>query len=137
MRPYRRRLTAEEIDAPKAVFCVAQEGQPRGAGPLRVRPEMSGKDAANHVLVDLNSESQCDLLGYSGTAAGRIVLLHLDHRFNQIIARSFWTRLAAAFRGEQETVLTILDGMVEIQKSRRFQYDCRTDQAGGANEEST
>ena len=72
-----------------------------------------------------------------GTAPRGIALLHLDHRFNQILARSFWAGFAAAFRGEQQTVLTILDGLVEVQKSRRFQYDCRTDQAGGANEEST
>jgi len=117
MRPYRRRLTSEEIDGPKAVFCVARKGQPRGAGPLRIRPVLSGKDTANHVLVDLNSESQCDLLGYSGTAPGGIALLHLDHRFNQIFAPSFWAGFAGAFRGEQQTVLTILNGMVEVQKS--------------------
>ena len=124
MRPYRRRLTSEEIDAPKAVLCVAQKGQPRGTGPIRIRPVVSGKDTANHVLVDLNSESQSDLLGDSGTTPGGIALLHLDHRFNQIFARSFWAGFASAFRGEQQTVLTILHGLVETQKSRRFQYDC-------------
>jgi hypothetical protein len=41
MRPYRRRLASEEIDAPKAVLCLAQEGQTRGVGPLRIRRTMS------------------------------------------------------------------------------------------------
>jgi hypothetical protein len=64
-------------------------------------PVVSGKDTANHVLVDLNSESQSDLQGDSGTTPGWIAPLHLDHRFNQIFARSFWAGFAAAFRGKQ------------------------------------
>jgi hypothetical protein len=85
MRPYRRRLTSEEIDAPKAILCVAQKGQPRGTGPIRIRPVVSGKDAANHVLVYLNSESQSDLLGDSGTTPCGITLLHLDDGFNEYL----------------------------------------------------
>ena len=51
MRPYRRRLTSEEIEAPKAVLCVAQKGQPRGPRPIRIRPVVSGKDTRTMSLL--------------------------------------------------------------------------------------
>jgi hypothetical protein len=59
--PQRGRLAPKRIYAPEAVLHVAQEVQPRGAGPIRIRLVVSGKNTANHVLVDIDSESQGDL----------------------------------------------------------------------------
>ena len=54
---------------------------------------VSGEDAANHVLVDLNAESQGDLLGNSGTTPRGIALLHLDDGFDQFLSGSLRTGL--------------------------------------------
>ena len=102
---------------------MAQEGQPGRTAGVVLRAVVGSKDTANHVLVDLDSESQGDLLGDSGTTPSGIALLHLDHRFNQILARSFWAGCAVVFRGEQQTVFTIYYGLAEVQKSRGFQRD--------------
>ena len=86
--------------------------------------------AARKILLIAKGSGKADImhktvLGPVTTDVPASVLqLHPDHRFNQIMARSFWAGFAAAFRGEQQTVLTILHGLVEVQKSRRFQYDC-------------
>ena len=72
-------FASEQIDTPEAVLHVTQEGQPGWTAGIVSRAAMSGKDTANHVLVDLDSESQSDLLGDSGTTPSGIALLHLDH----------------------------------------------------------
>jgi hypothetical protein len=122
--PQGGRFAPEQIYTPEAVFHVAQEGQSRWTAGVVFRAVMSGEDTANHVLVDLDSKSQSNLLGDSGTSPSGIALLHLDNGFNQILTWSCWAGCATAFRGEQQTVLTILHGLVEVQKSRGFQNDC-------------
>ena len=53
------------------------------------------------VRIDLNIESQSDLLGDTRTAPRWIPLLHLDNRCNDFRARSFWARLLPQFEREQ------------------------------------
>jgi hypothetical protein len=113
--PQRGRFAREQIYAPEAVLHVTQDGQPGWTAGIVSRAVMSGKDTANHVLVDLDSESQSDLLGDSGTTPSGIALLHLDHCFHQILAWSLWAGFGAAFRGERQSVLAIFHGPVEVQ----------------------
>jgi hypothetical protein len=59
---------------------------------------VSGKDTANHVLVDLDSESQGDQLSDARTAPGRVAILHLDHGSNQFVAGTLGSRLTPALK---------------------------------------
>jgi hypothetical protein len=61
----------------------------------------SSENPPNHILVDLNIESQSDLLGDTRTAPRWIPLLQLDNRCNDVRTRSFWTRLLPQFEREQ------------------------------------
>src|SRR5438132_2378177 len=65
--PQRGRLTSEQIDTPEAVFHVAQESQPGGTIRVLARPVVMGENPSNHVFVDLDVESQGDVLGDSRT----------------------------------------------------------------------
>lgn len=65
-------LTAEEIDAPKAILAVAEESQPGRAARARFRAELLGRHAANDVLVDIDTEREGDLLCDPSAAEARI-----------------------------------------------------------------
>ena len=53
------------------VLGVAEKREPGRTSRIRFRPVMNAQDTANHILVDLNAESQRDLLGNSRTAPVR------------------------------------------------------------------
>jgi len=98
--PQRGRLTPEQIDAPEAVFHVAQERQPGGTTGGLSRPVVMGENPSNHVLVDGDVERQGHLLCDSRTAPVGITLLHIDDRTDEFCARSFRAGLPTAIRGE-------------------------------------
>ena len=56
MRPQHDGFTAKEVNAPKAILHVANEGQPRRAAGSRPRSIVFGQHPADHVLVDLDAE---------------------------------------------------------------------------------
>ncbi len=62
------RFAREQIDTPKAVLGLAQEGQPGWTVGVLFRPIVTGENPSNHVLVYWDVESQSDLLSDSRTA---------------------------------------------------------------------
>ena len=62
------RFALEQIAAPQTVLHVTEKGEPGRTSRIRFRPVMDAQDAANNILVDLDAESQRDLLGNAGAA---------------------------------------------------------------------
>src|SRR6516164_11125640 len=58
----------EQIAAPQTVLHVTEKGEPGRTSRIRFRPVIDAQDAANNILVDLDAESQRDLLGNAGAA---------------------------------------------------------------------
>ena len=56
------RVAPEQIDAPEAVFYLAQESQPGRTTGVLWWSVVMGENPANHVFVDLDKERQGDLL---------------------------------------------------------------------------
>ena len=94
--PQRRRFAPEQIDTPETVLQVSNEGQPGRTASVRFGSVVTGENPSNNVFVDLDVESQGDLLRDSRTAPGWIAILHLDHGFNQFFAGSLWSGLTSA-----------------------------------------
>ena len=133
----RSRFPQAQIQTPEAIFHVANESQPGRATGVLSWPIVTGENPANNVFVDGDVESQGNLLSNPRTAPGWIALLHLNDGFDEFFAGPFWSGLTPVLGGEEQAILSVPQSPVEAQESRRFQHDCRTDQAGGANEEST
>src|SRR6266851_7552359 len=62
------RFASEQVTTPQTVLGVAEKREPGWTSRIRFRPVMHAQDTANHILVDLNAESQRDLLGNARTA---------------------------------------------------------------------
>jgi hypothetical protein len=92
------------------------------------------QDPANHVPIDLNTESQRDLLGNAGTAPLGIPPFHLHHGWDECIGRSLGARSTTVPRGEQPAIFSFSQPLVEMQQSGRFQNDSRTKNACRADE---
>ena len=84
MSSQRCRLASEQVATPQAVFGVAQESEP-GRPAVGFWPVVHAQDTANDILVNFNSESQCDLLRDPRTAPTRIPPFHLHNRVNQLL----------------------------------------------------
>jgi len=122
--PQRGRFAPEQIYTPEAVLPVAQEGQPGWTPGVLFRPIVTGENPSNNVFVDWDVESQGDLLSNSRTAPGGIALLHLDDGFNEFFAGPLWSGLTSAPGCKEKAIFLIPQNLVEVQESRRFQYDC-------------
>ena len=75
---------------------MAQEGQPGGTTGLLFGPIMTGENPSNNVLIDLDVESQGNLLSNSWTAPAGIALLCLNHGFNEFLAGPLWAAYLCA-----------------------------------------
>jgi hypothetical protein len=84
---------------------------------------VNAKDAAHRIPVDLDAEGQRHLLRNSKAAPIGITPFYVNDRINEIFVWSFPTGLTSALGRKQAAVLSFLQSVVEIQKSRRLQYD--------------
>ena len=69
-------FAAEQIAAPQTVLHVAEKGESGWTVRVWVRLVMRAQDTANHVFINLDAESQRDLLGNAGTAPVGITSFH-------------------------------------------------------------
>lgn len=132
----RGRFAPEQVDTPETILRVPQERQPGRAGGMLFRSIVTGEDPSNRVFVDGNAESEGDLLSDAGTPPGGVPELHLEDGLNNFLTRSFGSRSAPALGGEKEAIFSIFQGLMKGQKGGRFEYDRRTDEAGGPDEKS-
>jgi hypothetical protein len=64
------------------------------------------KDTANNILVDLDAESQRDLLGDAGTTPVRITACHCDDGVDEVFVRSLRARPMPALACKHYAVLS-------------------------------
>src|SRR6516165_8767930 len=101
---------------------------------------MDAQDAANNILVDLDAESQRDLLGNAGAAPVGITPFHGNDGVDEFLLRSLRARPTPALGRKQQAVLPFFQRLVEIEQSvclrwGRIEYpvtvgDAVTDQLG-------
>ena len=102
---------------------MSNEGQSGWPPGVLFRSVVTGENPSNHVFVDWDVKSQGNLLSDARTAPGGIVLLHLDNGFNEFFVGSFWAGPPLALGGEEQSIFSVPQSLVEAQESRRFQYD--------------
>jgi hypothetical protein len=83
-------FAAEQITTPQTILRVAEKRQPRWTS--RFRLVMNAQDTANNILVDLDGESQRDLLGNSGTAPAGTTPFHFNDGVGEFFLRSIRAR---------------------------------------------
>src|SRR5215469_10052127 len=69
-------LAPEQVATPQAVLGVAEKREPGRARRIRFRPVVNAEDTAHHILINGDSERQCDLLSDSRAAPSRIPPFH-------------------------------------------------------------
>jgi len=104
--------------------------------PIRIPAENALPKCDYDVFVDLDTEGQRDLLGNSRAAPTGITPFHFNDGIDEFFGRSFRTSPTAVFGGEQLSVLSFDQHLVEMQQSRRPENDrgshnpCRTHEKG-------
>jgi hypothetical protein len=96
---------------------------------------MNAQDTANNILVDLDGERQCDLLGNSGTAPVGITPFHFNDSFDEFFVRYLRARPQAALGRKQHAVLSFHQHTVQMQQSGRLQNNGGAENAFRAHEE--
>jgi hypothetical protein len=103
-RPQDCGFASKQIETPQTVLRMTEQGEPRRPSRVWVRLVPHGENAPNHVLVDGNAECQGDLLRDPWTTPRGIPLFHLDDGGHHFLVGSFWARLLAHRRREQEPI---------------------------------
>lgn len=129
MRLEGQRFTTKEIDAPETILRMSEEAEPGPTVRAARRPPVFGEHTSHHILVDLNTEYEGDLLSDTPAAEARVPPLHLDDRRDQFWARPLRTRSPPPPRREEQPILSTYQGPVKHHERRRLQHDGRTQQA--------
>ena len=129
-----RGFASEQIAAPQTVLHVAEKCEPGWTVRIRFRPVVNAQDTANNILVDLDTESQRDLLGNSGTAPVGVPPFHFHDGVDEFLLRSLRPRPTPALGRKQHAVLSFPQQVVEMQQSGRLQNDGGTQNACRAHE---
>src|SRR2546425_6188493 len=98
------------------------------------RPKVHSKNPAHHVLVDIDTECECDLLGDSATTPPEIAPFHFNDRINEFLGRSFRPRSSSALGSKQRAVLSFCQHLVKMQQRRWLQGDSGPKNACGTHE---
>ena len=129
-------FASEQIAAPQTILHVAEKRKPGWTAQIRFRPVMNRKDTANNILVDLDAESQRDLLGDAGTTPDGIAPFHCDDGVDEFFVRSLRARPTPALAENNMRYFRFLQHTVEMQQSGRLQNDGGTENACPAHEKS-
>jgi hypothetical protein len=95
---------------------------------------MNAQDTANNVLIDLDAESQYDLLSDAGTAPVGIAPFHCYDGVDEVFVRSLRARPTPALGRKQQAVLSFPEHAVQMEQSGRLQNDGGTENARPAHE---
>jgi hypothetical protein len=104
---------------------------------------MNAQDTADNILVDLNGESQRNLLRNSGTAPVGITPFHFNDGVDQFFLRSTRARPTPALGRKQHAVLSSAQHVMEMPQSGRLQNDggvenaCRAHEKGAQTDDDT
>jgi len=79
-------LATKKIDAPEAVFLMADKSQPRRAVTgIGSWSEVLFKYAPDNIFIDANAKCFVDLLRYTGTAKSRVALFQFDDGIDEFL----------------------------------------------------
>ena len=78
---------------------------------------MNAQDPANNIFVDVDAESQRDLLSNAGTAPAGIEPFHCYNGVNEVFLRSLRTRTVPALGRKQQALLSFPQHTVEMEQS--------------------
>ena len=95
---------------------------------------MNAQDTANNILIDLDGESQCDLLGNSGTTPVGITPFHFNDGVDEFFLRSMRARPTPALGRKQNEILSSPQHGMEMQQSGRLQKRWRSGERVRAHE---
>ncbi len=79
-------FTLEQIDAPKAVFHMPDEGELGGAAP-RIWPIFLGENAPHNILIDIDAKGPGNLLRDLGTAEPGVAVFYIQNELNKLWRR--------------------------------------------------
>src|SRR5262252_1442049 len=96
---------------------------------------MNAQHTADNILIDLDSESQRDLLSDAGTTPARIASFHRHDGFDEVFLGSFRARAMPVLGRKQQAILSFAQRTVEMQQSGRFQNDGGTKDTCRAHEQ--
>jgi hypothetical protein len=94
---------------------------------------VNAQKSAHDILVDLDSESQRDLLSDSGTTPTEITPLPGNNGV-EIFVRSLQARPTPAFGRKQDAVLSLARDALEMQQRGTFQNNSGTEDTGRTDE---
>jgi hypothetical protein len=92
------------------------------------------QDTANNIFIDLDAESQRDLLSNAWTAPAGIAPFHGYNGVDEVLVRSLGARAPPPLGRKQQAVLSFPQHTVEMQQSGSFQNDGGTENACRAHE---
>jgi len=95
----------------------------------RVGPVVSGQDTAHHILVDLGTECQRDLLGNARTAPAGVPPFHCDDGVDEFLVRSLGAGSTPTRTRKQHPVFSFLQHLVQVQQGGGAQADGGTEDA--------
>jgi hypothetical protein len=98
---------------------------------------MNPQETPNNILIDVDSESQRDLLSDAGTTPAGIMTFHCNDGVDEVFLRSLRTRATPALVRKQHAVFSCLQHTVEVQQSGRLQNDGGTEEACPTHEKGT
>jgi hypothetical protein len=90
------------------------------------------KNSPDHVPVDFNTEGQSELLGDPAAAKAWVAALHLDDGRHQFLGGALRAGRTPADRREQQAILALHQGPMELHDGGQFDDDGCPQQAGGA-----
>ena len=96
---------------------------------------MNAQDTANNILVDLDAESQRDLLSYAGRAPTGIAPFHGYDGVDDVFLWSLWAGATLVLGRKQHAVLSFPQRTVEMEQSGRLQNGGGTQNACRAHKQ--
>jgi hypothetical protein len=91
-------FTPEEVHTPQAVLHVPDEAQPRRPAGVGSRSVMLGKNASDHILVNVNAEGLGESQSDSRAAEAWVSALQLDDGLHEFFRRTLGAGLASSAR---------------------------------------
>jgi hypothetical protein len=98
---------------------------------------MNHQDTPNNILVDVDAESQRDLLSDAGTTPAGITTFHCNDSVDEVFPRSLRATPTPALVRKQNAVFSFPQHTVEVQQCRRLQNDGGTENACQEHEKGT
>jgi hypothetical protein len=121
MRFEEDRFHPEQVHAPKAVFGMTKQREPRRATHATIGPVMGCQNPPRNVLVDLSAKGFSQLLRNAWTTEMRIALLEFNNGSDQFRSWPPGAGLALVAPGIEPPVLVRFKGLVKSEQGRGFE----------------